>query len=155
MAQQAYDLSMFEEKKPSVVALKPNKKAIRADKRQHRVQSTLNMLATIVSAAAVLTVVLLMIFARVRITELNNAIETAQEEMQILQSENVRLKGEIAEAASPDKVDAYAKEHGMVKVEPNQIHYFSVDSADRAEIPNDANGNFFSTLWNGIVSLFS
>ena len=74
---------------------------------------------------------------------------------QILQSENVRLKGEIAEVASPDNIEAYAKEHGMVKVEPNQIHYFSVDSVDRAELPADGGENFFTGLWKGVVGLFS
>ena len=155
MAQHAYDLSMFEEKKPNVVALKPNKKAIRAGKRQRRVQSTLNTLATVACTAVALSFVLLAIFARVRLTELNTSIEEAREQTQILQSENVRLKGEIAEVASPDNVEAYAKEHGMVKVEPNQIHYFSVDSVDRAELPDDGGENFFTGLWKGIVGLFS
>lgn len=155
MAQHAYDLSMFEEKKPNVVALKPNKKAVRANKRQRRVQSTLNTLATVACTAVALSFVLLAIFARVRLTELNTSIEEAREQTQILQSENVRLKGEIAEVASPDNIEAYAKEHGMVKVEPNQIHYFSVDSVDRAELPADGGENFFTGLWKGVVGLFS
>ncbi|MBQ1211277.1 MAG: hypothetical protein IIX68_05700 [Clostridia bacterium] len=74
MAQHAYDLSMFEEKKPNVVALKPNKKAVRANKRQRRVQSTLNTLATVACTAVALSFVLLAIFARVRLTELNTSI---------------------------------------------------------------------------------
>ena len=155
MAQHAYDLSMFEEKKPNVVALKPNKKAVRANKRQRRVQSTLNTLATVACITVALAFVLLNIFARVRLTELNNQIEQATEEQQILMSENVRLNAEIAEVASPDNVEAYAKEHGMVKVEANQIHYFTVDSVDRAELPNSGNKGFFADLWDGIIGLFS
>ena len=155
MAQHAYDLSAFEEKPVAVVALKPNKKAQRAQSRQHRAQSVLNLLATAVTVAVALGIVLMMIVSRVRITQINNEIAEMENQIGILQSENVRLKGEVAAIASPESVEEYAKANGMTKVEPHQIHYFSVDDTDSAEIPESGGGNIFTALWDAIAGLFS
>ena len=154
MAQHAYDLSAFEERKPSVVALKPNRKALRAKTRQNRAQAVLNAVVTALAIAAATGIVLLMIVSRVRITQINNDIAALEDEISILQSENVRLKGEIVAIASAESVENYAQANGMTKVEQHQVRYFSVDDTDSAEIPTDGNGNFLVSIWEGITGLF-
>ena len=154
MAQHAYDLSAFEERKTAVVALKPNKKAQRAETRRNRAQTVVNAVAMGLSVAAALTVVLLMIVSRVRLTQLNSQINAIDNEISILQSEDVRLKGEIAAITSPESVEEYAKSNGMIKVEPHQVRYFSVDDTDSAEIPTDENQNFLLSIWESITGLF-
>ena len=109
MAQHAYDLSMYEQKAPAVVALKENKKAKRAQTRQGRIQSAVNAVVTGVAILSLLVVFLLMINSGVRMTQINNEINAIDEQLSILQSENVRLKGEIAAIASPESVEAFAR----------------------------------------------
>ncbi len=69
---EAYDLSLFEPREPKLVALKPNKKAVKEARRRARVQSFLNTALTLLTAAAVVAVVGLLISSRVRLTELNS-----------------------------------------------------------------------------------
>lgn len=154
MAQRAYDLSMYEKKAPTVVALKENKKMQRAQTRQGRIQTAVNAVVTGAAVLALLVVFLLMINSGVRMTQINNEINALENEIGILQSENVRLKGEIAAIASPESVETYAKANGMTKVESHQVRYFSVDDSDSAEIPTDANENFLVSLWETVVGIF-
>ena len=154
MAQHAYDLSMYEQKAPAVVALKENKKAKRAQTRQGRIQSAVNAVVTGVAILSLLVVFLLMINSGVRMTQINNEINAIDEQLSILQSENVRLKGEIAAIASPESVEAFAQANGMSKVESHQVRYFSVDDTDSAEIPANANDNFLVSLWEAVASIF-
>ena len=69
---EAYDLSLFEPREPKLVALKPNKKAVKEARRRARIQSFLNTALTLLTAAAVVAVVGLLISSRVRLTELNS-----------------------------------------------------------------------------------
>ena len=50
---EAYDLSLFEPREPKLVALKPNKKAVKEARRHARIQSFLNTALTLLTAAAV------------------------------------------------------------------------------------------------------
>ena len=44
---EAYDLSLFEPREPKLVALKPNKKAVKEARRRARIQSFLNTALTL------------------------------------------------------------------------------------------------------------
>ena len=137
-----------------MVALKENKKVKRAQTRQGRIQSAVNAIVTGVAILSLLVVFLLMINSGVRMTQINNEINAIDDELSILQSENVRLKGEIAAIASPESVEAYAKENGMSKGESHQVGYFSVATTVSAEIPANANDNFLVSLWETVVDIF-
>lgn len=150
----AYDLSLFESKKAPVVALKPNKKVKRQEKRRSRIQTILNVGAIGVAVSVALIVLSLMIISRVRLTEMNETLSEMQDRLGVLQSENIRLNTELCGIASAEKVEAYAEEHGLHKTEFHQIEYFTVDGGDRIEAPSDASGGFFASVWNAIIGIF-
>ena len=150
----AYDLSLFEARKAPVVALKPNKKVKRQEKRRSRIQTIMNVAAIGVAISAVLIVVSLMIISRVRLTEMNETLSDMQDQLGVLQSENVRLNTELCGIASAEKVEAYAEEHGLQKMEYHQIEYFTVDGGDRIETPDNASGGWLSSVWNAIIGIF-
>lgn len=84
---EAYDLSLFEPREPKLVALKPNKKAVKEARRRARVQSFLNTALTLLTAAAVVAVVGLLISSRVRLTELNSEKSRKEAELNQVISE--------------------------------------------------------------------
>ena len=150
----AYDLSLFEAKKAPVVALEPNKKVKRQEKRRSRLQTFLTACTIVITISLVLFVFSLMINSRVRLTEMNETLSEMQEELGVLQSENVRLNTELCGIASSEKVEAYAEAHGLQKMEFHQIEYFTVDGGDRIETPQASSDGFLSSVWNAIVSIF-
>lgn len=150
----AYDLSLFEAKKAPVVALKPNKKMKRQEKRRTRLQTALNALAIVLTVGVVLVVFSLMIISRVRLTEMNETISELQENLGVLQSENIRLNTELCGIASADKVEAYAERHGLQKTEFHQIEYFTVDGGDRIETPEGSSDGLLASVWNAITGIF-
>ena len=91
---EAYDLSLFEPREPKLVALKPNKKAVKEARRRARVQSFLNTALTLLTAAAVVAVVGLLISSRVRLTELNSEKSRKEAELNQVISETKRLESE-------------------------------------------------------------
>ncbi|MBR3290407.1 MAG: hypothetical protein IKI63_06505 [Clostridia bacterium] len=150
----AYDLSLFETKKAPVVALKPNKKVKRQEKRRSRIQTILNVCAIGLAVGVVLVVFSMMIVSRVRLTEMNETLSELQENLGVLQSENIRLNTELCGIASAEKVEAYAEEHGLQKTEFHQIEYFTVDGGDRIEAPGASSGGFLTSIWNAITGIF-
>lgn len=150
----AYDLSLFEQKRPSVVALEPNKKVQEEMKRRTRRQNIGRAVSAVLVASVVLSVVVMMIVSRVRLTEMNEQADVLSDQLEILQSENVRLSGDLSALASAESIDAYVQEHGMQKVESHQIEYFTMEESDRVEVPADADETFWETLWNTIASWF-
>lgn len=145
----AYDLSMFDTRSTPVVALEPNKKAKYAKKKRSRAQSVLNGIVTAALVSICLAAVLFFIVGRVKLTEMNSVINDLDEQLSILQSENVRLNGELCGIASADKIEEYAKKNGLKKVEANQIEYFTIEDGDRIEKTSKTEG-FLSSI--GILS---
>ncbi len=132
---EAYDLSLFENKKPTIVEVKPNKKQQMEQKRHARIQTFLNAVTTLFVAAVAVTVIALMIAGRVRLTEMNTEINTLQDQLSALQSETVTLKNELAANTSAESVEQYAAANGMQKTEAHQQKYISVGGGDKIETP--------------------
>ena len=153
---EAYDLSLFEERPARTLeVVKPTPKAEKEQHRRHRRQSVLNTGVTLLVITAVCAVVAMMIFNRVKITEVNDQILQKQEELGILQSEGIRLSGELAAETAADKVEAYAAENGMQKIESSQMRYITVEEGDRLELAEDGEKGFFESIAAGIKDIFN
>lgn len=153
---EAYDLSLFEERPArSLKVVKPSAKARREARRHQRIQTVLNTAVTLLVVTAVCAVVGLMIFNRVKITEINDQIIQKQEELGILQSENIRLSNELAAQTSAEQVDAYAEANGMQKIEGYQLQYITVDAGDRLEVADNGEKGFFESVAAGIGDFFN
>ncbi len=150
----AYDLSLFEPRQPRLVALPQNKKAQRALGRRARAQKIVNAIVATLCGAAVFAVVTMMIVSRVRLTEMNESIDGLNEQLSILQSESIRLQGELAAKTSTESVENYANENGMQKAESYQIGYFTVDGGERIEVPAEEDPGFWQSVAAWISGLF-
>lgn len=151
---EAYDLSLFEERPARLKVMKPTKKAIREQRRRQRVQSVLNVAVTMLVVTAVCAVVGLMIFDRVKITEINDEIIQKQETLDILESETIRLSNELAAQTSAEQVDAYAAANGMQKIDSYQLQYITVEAGDKLEVADNGEQGLFETVAAGITDFF-
>jgi hypothetical protein len=152
---EAYDLSLFEERPArSLRVVKPSRKALKEQRRRQRVQTVLNTAATLLVVTAICAVVGLMIFNRVRITEINDQIIQKQEELGILESETIRLSNELAAQTSAAEVDTYAAQNGMQKIEAYQLRYITVEAGDKLEVADNGEAGMFESIAAGVTDFF-
>lgn len=148
---EAYDLSLFEERPARALrVVKPSKKALKEQRRRQRWQTVINTVTTLLVATVVCAVIGLMIFNRVKITEINDQILQKQEELGILQSETIRLSNQLAAQTSAEQVDAYAAANGMQKIDVYQLRYITVEAGDKLEVADNDEMDFFESVAAGI-----
>lgn len=138
----AYDLSKFErkqEKKPQIRVIK-GKKAQRVNR--------MAMVKIFFAAVIVIGITSLMIVNRVALTEIGEEINAANEDLQILQSENTRLNVELEEKMSLDNIEEKAvNELGLTKMNNYQVQYLNLTQEDKIELTNPkSSGNIFDTI---------
>ncbi len=151
----AYDLSLFEAKAPHVVALEPNKKQQQEALRRNRLQTAIRVVTALFFSALVLGAVVLMIVSRVRLTEMNENLSELEEQLAILESEHIRLNGELSAQVSAESIESYALSHGMQKTEPHQIVYFTMEPEDRIAVPEEEEADWWTSLCHTVAEWFS
>ena len=150
----AYDLELFSDRKPHLVEMKNTKKAEEDTRRRAHRQSVLSLLVYLAVAAVVIVLVGYFITCNVRLTEMNKAIKDKQSQLSALQSEEIRLKSEVAGLTSAEKVNNYVQENGLGPVNSNQIYYIEAQEQDQVSIPKEE-GNWFRRAWNAVVEFLS
>lgn len=150
----AYDLSLFENKKARLVALKPNKKELKSNSRHQRLQSVLNVTAYVLIAVVALGIIALLITSNVQLTELNSQIAESRARLSELQSEQVRLESELASKTSIANINAYAQANGMSVADGNQIHYITLSGSDTVTVANGDAG-WFQQVFQAVAGIFS
>lgn len=150
----AYDLELFSDRKPHLVEMKNTKKAEEDTRRRAHRQSVLSLLVYLAVAAVAIALVGYFITCNVRLTEMNKALKDKQAQLSALQSEEVRLKSEVAGLTSAEKVNAYVQENGLGPVNGNQVYYIEAQEQDQVTIPKEE-GNWFQRTWNAIVDFLS
>ena len=146
----AYDLELFSDRKPHLVEMKNTKKAEEDTRRRAHRQSVLSLVVYLAVAAVAIALVGYFITCNVRLTEMNKAIKDKQAQLSSLQSEEIRLKSEVAGLTSAEKVNGYVQEHGLGPVNSNQIYYIEAQAQDQVTVPEEE-GTWFQRAWNAIV----
>ncbi len=130
----AYDLSRYEyrprEEKPVIKA----KKIVRAN------ASMPKTIAIIISAGLLMCGV---VYSKFEAAMVQNQITKATKEVELLNSENVRLHSEIESKTSLQNIEDYAeKVLGLKKLEKSQVEYVQLQTDDVVEIPNESSNIF-------------
>ena len=154
MAQVAYDLELFSPRRPHLVEMEGSKKKAEDTRRRTRRQSFLNLVAYLAIAALAIGLVGYFITCNVRLTELNKELIAKQAELSALQSEEVRLRSEVAGETSAEKVDRFVQANGMSPLNSNQVYYIEAAEEDQVSLPEE-DGNWFQQAWNAIVDFLS
>lgn len=154
MAQVAYDLELFSPRRPHLVEMEGSKKKAEDTRRRTRRQSFLNLVVYLAIAALAIGLVGYFITCNVRLTELNKELIAKQAELSALQSEEVRLRSEVAGETSAEKVDKFVQANGMSPLNSNQVYYIEAEEEDQVSLPEE-NGNWLQQAWNAIVDFLS
>jgi cell division protein FtsL len=97
----------------------------------------------ILGAVAGFTLLAAMILSNVQQLQLTNEIAAKQKEYTDMQSENVRMQTELAGKASNKNVQEYAENVlGMHVLNPSQVEYIQIQTADVVEIPEEEQSIF-------------
>lgn len=146
----AYDFSLFEEKKNApVVDIPQNEKAKKNN--QHK-KSNLNTKAVarpalgfkkIMAVASVSALVLLLFFfqinGNVKATETTDQISKTEKQIEQLKSEQIRLQMELDGKVSYENIEKAAEEAGMQKPTAMQMRYINIYDTDTAEVTGEMN----------------
>ena len=154
MAQVAYDLELFSPRRPHLVEMEGSKKKEEDNRRRTRRQSVLNLVVYLVIAAIAIGLVGYFITCNVRLTELNKELIAKQAQLNALQSEEVRLRSEVAGQTSAEKVDQFVQANGMSPLNSNQVYYIEAEEQDQVSLPEES-GNWLEQAWNAIVDFLS
>lgn len=150
---QAYDLDRFQPRETRLVALKNTKKVQEDTRRRTRRQSLLNVFVYLLLGLVTLTLAGYFITCNVLTTEMNKQLADGQAEYSALQSEEVRLKSELAALTSAEQVNQYVLEHGLTPVSSNQIYYIESKQQDQVSLPSEGN-SWFAKAWGALVNFF-
>ncbi len=132
----AYDLERFEEYQPKIEKSPVKKRTVSPT---HPVRI---LFLAILSLAVVSTV----LYSRVMIAELNQQINEVTEELDVLQSESVRMQSELESRMSLSAVEEAAmSEYGMVKPDNSQVTYVNLNRENKIE-QDDENVGLISQI---------
>ena len=147
----AYDLSVFEtheredQHRPELILIKRNRAVARP---------TVAPIKIIAIMVGVLSVITLMIYNRVLLTELNDSIDDSRNELTILQSENVRLKAELENAMSLDSIESsiadIMNDMGMTRITQENVRYVVLSSED-ATVSEERNDSAVKQWIDGVI----
>ena len=151
---QAYDLDRFQPREARLVALKNTKKVQEDQLRRTRRQSFLNVFVYLLMGAAILLLAGYFITCNVLTTELNKELADGRATYSALQSEEVRLKSELAALTSAEQVNRYVLENGLTPLSNNQIFYIEAKQQDQVSLPSEGN-SWFSKAWTALSDFFS
>lgn len=147
MPQTAYDLSLFENRKP-----KPERQLrVAENKKARRDFSGLKVIAL---SALVLAMAWGVLYSRAQVTELSAAIDTAQTELADAKSEYEYLSLTLESKTNLSLVEDIAKTQlGMTKMDKSQITYITLTGEDAVVKPEGEVQNLLSGLESGFLNL--
>lgn len=132
--------------KPHVVT--KTKKQLRAEE----FRSTKKATKALVICSIFFLLIGFQIYNQVQVDELDRQLDSINQQIEVVDSENTRLNMELDSIISLDKVDDYAQNVlGMVKVENYQVSYIDLSGGDAI---TKSGGKIQRSLWETIKMVF-
>ncbi len=149
----AYDLSKFEAHKPKQPQLAevPKPKAAPA-----KTVLGLSPIKAILCMALIIGVTVSFIYSRAMLVEVNEEVNAANEQLQILESEKTRLDMELESMVSLKNIEELAENMGLTKVEKYQVEYIDLSQGDKVVVSDEAKStSFFDQIWQAVQKIVS
>ena len=164
-----YDLSLFETEGSAARQTAPKKHQERVRKTKvvsvsefqyEKAPRRKHNFAAVVTGVLVTAVVVLfmgvIIYGHAQVSELNNAIVAAQNQLEEKKSEYIQMSAKVEGSLSTAAVEEYARTQlGMTKATNQQKEYISLSQGDKVCVYEDCNksvfteiGDFFESLWS-------
>ena len=149
----AYNLELFDRTAPKVRVVENDKKTQRAIQKHNQKQAVLNIVVIVFLCSILLASFCYLIYEHVQLSDLNAEIDSLNGQIEVLKSEQIGLSSQLCNIASPEKIEKYADDHGMQKMDSNQITYITVEGGDKIGVASGSD-NILSRLWFSLKSLF-
>ena len=148
---EAYDFSLFEERKDKVVRMPdPHKKE--KEKKRSAVEGYLRAFLVIVVTVVFFSAVGLMVYSKMELSEIGDQLVDTRNEMAVAQSEYVRLQAELEESMATRNMEQYVQQLGMKRIQPYQIEYYMINDGDKVELSENSGQK---GLWESIVDFLT
>ncbi len=146
----AYDFSLFEDKKKAPVVKIPENEKVKKDNRRKQnvavthtsVRPALGFKKTITIISVGILVLMLFFFqidGNVKATETTDQITKTEKQIEHMKSEQVRLQMELDGKVSYENIEKAAEEAGMQKPTATQMRYINIYDTDTAVITGEMN----------------
>ncbi|MCQ2460695.1 MAG: hypothetical protein MJ115_00930 [Clostridia bacterium] len=133
----------------------PKPQVLQKTKRQLRAEefrSTKKATKALIVCSIFFFLIALQIYSQVQVDELDRQLDSINQQIEVVESENTRLNMELDSIISLDKVDDYAQNVlGMVKVENYQVSYIDLSGGDAI---TQSGGKIQRSLWETIKMYF-
>ncbi len=127
--------------------IKITEKQLRKARRQNF--SVVKAWARISAIVAIFSLTAFLVYGQVRLTELTDDINTAQQDINLLKSEEVQLQMQVANGIDSTEVEFYARNQlGMDNVNSNQIIYINLEDENKGVVHNEDEGNLLLAIVN-------
>ncbi len=153
MTEVAYDLSNFVAKTGAEQDRELKKHSLRIIKNR-RTEKGIAPVKIILTMATVLAVSIIMIYSQVVLTELTSEVSDYENMITDLNTEYVRLQGELEASTSIKTLEEAAENKlGLAKIDGSQVEYVSLTGTDEISVARTGGKYLVQQYWNDFVEL--
>lgn len=154
-AEVVYDLSNFAAKTAVEHDNELRTRSLRLIKNR-RQEKTVAPAKIILGAAAVIAICVVMIYSQVVLTELTNEVGFYERQIADLNTEYVRLQGELEASTSIKTLEEAAEnELGLTKIDSSQVEYVNLTGTDEISVARTGGKYLIKQYWDNFVATIS
>ena len=118
------------QRKPNLTLVQKTRKTA-AQVRQQTTEDARRAIKVMVVSVTILLFMVLAIYSRVQLDEINREINSVENQMELAKSDSVRINNELNALISINNVEDYAvNQLGMVKIQEHQVVYVDLSADD-------------------------
>lgn len=154
-AEIAYNLDNFAAKTEQQHDEELKTRSLRVIKNRRK-QKSVAPVRFILDAVAVIAVALIMIYSQVVLTELTAEVNSYESKISALDTERMRLEGELEASTSIKTLEETAeKSLGLSKIDSSQIEYVNLTGEDEISVAKTSGKYLIEQYWNDFIEFIA
>ena len=154
-AEIAYNLDNFAAKTEQQHDEELKTRSLRVIKNRRK-QKSVAPVRFILDAVAVIAVALIMIYSQVVLTELTAEVNSYESKISTLDTERMRLEGELEASTSIKTLEETAeKSLGLSKIDSSQIEYVNLTGEDEISVAKTSGKYLIEQYWNDFIEFIA
>ncbi len=154
-AEVAYNLDNFAAKTGEEHDKELKRSSLRIIKNRRKVKSVAPV-KIVLSAACIIAICVVMIYSQVVLTELTSKVNETENAIVELQTEYVRLQGELEASTSIKTLEEAAETKlGLTKIDSSQVEYVNLTGEDEIKVAHTGGKYLIEQYWNNFVEFIS
>lgn len=154
-AEIAYNLDNFAAKTEQQHDEELKTRSLRVIKNRRK-QKSVAPVKFILDAVAVIAVALIMIYSQVVLTELTAEVNSYESKINALDTERMRLEGELEASTSIKTLEETAeKSLGLSKIDSSQIEYVNLTGEDEISVAKTSGKYLIEQYWNDFIEFIA